>query len=98
MRIGLKILIILFSFLLSASNNNLIYEEGLDAYRNGQYDLAIQKFESIISNNWESVELYYNLGNAYYRKANISGAVWAYESCIKLSPIHENAKYNLNDS
>ena len=71
------------------------YEDGIDAYWNGQYDLAIQEFEAILSNNWESPEVYYNLGNSFYRLGNISGAIWAYESCLKLSPTHNNAHYNL---
>ena len=72
-----------------------IYENGMDAYRKGQYDLAIQEFESILLDNWDSPELYYNLGNAFYRSGTIAGAVWAFESCLKLSPTHEDAKYNL---
>ena len=71
------------------------YENGMDSYRRGQYDLAIQEFESILSNNWDSPELYYNLGNAFYRSGNIAGAVWAFESCLKLSPTHQDAIYNL---
>ena len=67
----------------------------MDAYKNGQYDLAIQEFESILLDNWDSPELYYNLGNAFYRSGIIAGAVWAFESCLKLSPTHEDAKYNL---
>ena len=71
------------------------YENGMDAYRNGQFDLAIQEFEVILKNNWDSPELYYNLGNAFYRSGNTAGAVWAYENCLKLSPTHTNASYNL---
>ena len=74
---------------------NLHYEKGVNAYRNNQYDLAIQEFESILDNNWDSPELYYNLGNAYYRNGNTSGSVWAYESCLRLSPIYADAEYNL---
>ena len=78
-----------------SSSMNLHYEKGLNAYRNNQYDLAIQEFENILDNNWHSKELYYNLGNTFYRNGNTSGAVWAYESCLKLSPIHADAEYNL---
>ena len=71
------------------------YKSGMDAYKKGQYDLAIQEFESIVSNNWDSPELYYNLGNAFFRSGNTAGAVWAFESCLNLSPTHSDAKYNL---
>ena len=74
---------------------SLHYEIGMDAYKKGQYDLSIQEFESILSKNWVSPQLYYNLGNAFYRVGNTAGAVWAFESCMKLSPTHLDAKYNL---
>ena len=93
-----KILIILsLSIPLMAVQDETLrtYENGMDAYRKGQYDLASQEFESILSNNWDSPELYYNLGNAFYRLNDIAGSVWAFENCLKLSPTHEDAKYNL---
>ena len=74
---------------------SLHYERGLEAYRNNQYELAIQEFESILNNNWDSPELYYNLGNAFYRNGNTAASVWAFESCLKLSPTHWDAEYNL---
>ena len=86
---------LIFSLLAVQEEIPFHYENGIDAYRNGQFDLAIQKFEVILENNWDSPELYYNLGNAFYRSGHTAGAVWAYESCLKLSPTHTNARYNL---
>ena len=93
----LKFIILMLSCPLFAVSENisLHYEKGLDAYRNNQYELAIQEFETIINNNWGSTGLYYNLGNAYYRNGNTPGSVWAYESCLKLSPNNADAEYNL---
>ena len=93
-----KIFIILFlslPLLAVEIETSKIYENGIDAYRKGQYDLAIQEFESILLDNWDSPELYYNLGNAFYRVGNIAGTIWAFESCLRLSPNYEDAKYNL---
>ena len=92
-----KIIIFILSHLLFAETEsmNLHYEKGLNAYRNNQYDLAIQEFEIILDNNRDSPELYYNLGNAYFRNGNTAGAVWAFENCLRLSPTHTNAEYNL---
>ena len=94
-RIILIILLITIPVFAVQDGISLYYGVGIDAYRKGQYDLAIQEFESILSNNWDSPALYYNLGNAFYRRGNTAGAVWAFESCLKLSPTHEDAKYNL---
>ena len=69
----IKIIIItFFSFILSMNEVDQIYNEALEAYKNGQYELAIQNYEQVLSNDWESSILYYNLGNAYYQLNNIS--------------------------
>jgi tetratricopeptide (TPR) repeat protein len=72
------------------------YENGINAYSNGNYQLAVQEFEEILKQNWESPELYYNLGNAYYRQKLVSGSIWAYEKCLALFPSHKDALYNLS--
>ena len=96
---GCKYTLLLFTLifpLLAVQEEMLLhYENGVNAYRIGQFNLAVQEFEVILENNWDSPELYYNLGNAFYRSGNTAGAVWAYESCLKLSPTHTNASYNL---
>jgi tetratricopeptide (TPR) repeat protein len=90
-------LLFLMTFPLLAVEEGIspIYQNGMDAYKNGQYDFAIQEYESILAKNWDSPELYYNLGNAFFRSGNTAGAVWAFESCLKLSPTHSDAQYNL---
>jgi len=88
-------LLVLIGFIFAKSEIEKRYSDGLDAYENGQFELAIQNYETILKSNIESPELYYNLGNAYYRNSSISGAVWSYEKCLKLSPGNENAEYNL---
>ena len=89
------ILILLCPVFAAIESMSLHYEKGLDAYRYNQYELAIQEFEAILNNNWDSPELYYNLGNAFYRNGNTAGSVWAYESCLRLFPTHTDAEYNL---
>ena len=94
-RVHLIILLLSCPIFALTESMSMHYEKGLDAYLNNQYELAIQEFETLLDNNWASRELYYNLGNAYYRNSNISGSVWAYESCLSLSPTHADAGYNL---
>jgi len=94
---GHKLILLILSFPLFAIQENIDqhYKEGLKAYKNNQYDLAIQEFETILDSNWLSSQLYYNLGNAYYQNENIADAIWAYESSLILSPNHKDSKYNL---
>ena len=102
---GLKlVLIIICSILFStpveyddshAENLDTYYQSGLDYYQSRAYQNAKTSLEKVLENNWESPELYYNLGNVYYRLNDISGAVWAYEMCLHHDPTHEDAKFNL---
>jgi len=71
------------------------YQSGLDAYQSRTYEKAKSAFEKVLENNWESSELYYNLGNVYYRLGDTAGAVWAYEMCLYHDPTHEDAEFNL---
>ena len=95
-RLQLVIIMLIFPLFAIPDRIEDHYDKGLAALSNNQYDLAIQEFETILDSNWDSPELYYNLGNAYYRNGNTSGAVWAYESCLRLFPTNLDAEYNLN--
>lgn len=72
------------------------YQNSLNAYGNSNYQLAVQEMEEILKHNWESPQLYYNLGNAYFRQKNVAGSIWAYEKCLSLNPSHSDAEYNLS--
>ena len=53
--------------------------------------------KSIISNNIESSELYFNLGNAYYKTNSIGLAILNYERAKKLAPDDEDISANLKN-
>ncbi|MFC1746932.1 tetratricopeptide repeat protein [Candidatus Neomarinimicrobiota bacterium] len=71
------------------------YETGMNAYYESQWPLAIQEFEAIIQRGFEASELYYNLGNAYYRSGQYAGAIWAYEKSLQMTPNNEDVRHNL---
>ena len=101
---GCKWILIFYSLMLSApleygdsrsESLDVYYQSGLDFYQSRAYQNAKTSFEKVLKNNWESPELYYNLGNTYYRLNDISGAVWAYEMCLHHEPTHEDSEFNL---
>lgn len=75
-------------------SKNLI-EKGNDAYASENFEEAIQFYLSDISNGNQSSDLYYNLGNAYYRLNEIGESIWAYQTAIKLNPDNTDAIFNL---
>ena len=68
--------------------------EADSAYTDGQYQKAIQLYDSLLSKG-VSAELYYNLGNSYYRMDDMTHAVLNYERALLLSPGDADIRFNL---
>lgn len=65
-----------------------------DEYRKGNYQQAVADYEELLKSG-ASADIYYNLGNAYYRTDNITRAVLAYERARLLSPGDKDINFNL---
>jgi len=93
-----KVFILISLFVLSpafASNVNAVTKAEADsAYIRGQYQQAIKDYEELLKQG-AAPELYYNLGNAYYRTENITRAVLNYERALLLSPGDRDIRFNL---
>ena len=44
-------------------------------YQENKFADAIEKYEAILASEGESADIYYNLGNSYYKNKNIAKAV-----------------------
>ena len=64
------------------------------AYAHEHYQKAAQQYEQLLKKGVSS-ELYYNLGNCYYRMDNFTKAVLNYERALMLSPGDEDIRFNL---
>lgn len=73
----------------------LQFEQANKLYREGEYQKAVQMYEQIIKNGYESPSLYYNLGNAYFKLNNIPASILNYERAKRLSPNDDDINYNL---
>ncbi len=60
-----------------------------------KYDYALDAYLAILE-QVEHPDLYYNIGNTYYRLGNLGQAIWAYEKGMQLSPLHKDLQYNLD--
>ncbi len=87
------ILLMALSLPAMASGADLV-EEGNKAYEAKQYRKAIELYEKAAKDGASS-QLYYNLGNAYYRSKDRAHAILNYERALKLSPSNGDARYNL---
>ena len=86
--------IVLLLMMLPLAANAVTKPEADSAYVNGNYQEAIKGYESLLKQG-ASAELYYNLGNAYFRTENITRAVLNYERALLLSPGDGDIRFNL---
>ena len=84
----------LSSFLIPLSSHAATKAEADSAYVRGQYQQAIAQYEELLKQG-ACADLYYNLGNAYYRTENIPEAVLNYERALLLSPGDRDIRFNL---
>ena len=64
------------------------------AYADGRYDEAATLYQAMIDEQ-PNATLYYNLGNAQFKKGELAQAILAYERALRLEPNHKDAQYNL---
>lgn len=65
------------------------------AYQENDFAVAIEQYEAILAGGQESADLYYNLGNSYYKSENIAKAILNYERALLLNPGDADTRFNL---
>ncbi|MCF2594118.1 tetratricopeptide repeat protein [Bacteroides caecigallinarum] len=88
------VLVMLLACILLPANASLKTEAD-KAYQENDFKGAIEKYEAILEGGQESADMYYNLGNSYYKNKDIAKAVLNYERALLLSPGDEDIRYNL---
>src|SRR4051812_23060816 len=83
---GLIILFFFYSLGVNANSFDLTLDSANTAYSKGNYDKAITLYERILNNGLEAPELYFNLGNAYYKTNAVGLSILNYERAKKLKP------------
>jgi len=90
-----------FSFLLFASGlfaQDLMTDitSGNQAYTEGDFADAVAYYKKATDAGYESPELFYNVGNAYFKLNEFPQAILWYERAQRLDPGNEDIDYNLN--
>lgn len=69
--------------------------EADSAYIRNDFAASVEMYENILKNEGESSDIYYNLGNSYYKMNNIAKAVLNYERALLLNPGNSDIRFNL---
>lgn len=89
---------IIFIFVLGIVTNsfsNDLLQKAEKAYDNKNYKEAIACYQKLINEGNRSYELYFNLGNSYYRNKELGYAIYYYELARKLNPNDQDVQINL---
>ena len=79
-------------------NTGLLYNLANSAYKLGNYDEAIQSYQSLIqktNDNKIKQRSWYNLGNANFRQGKLEDSIQAYRESLKLNSEDTSARKNL---
>jgi tetratricopeptide (TPR) repeat protein len=93
-----KLIFIFFSLIFFVNANANVketFDNGNKAFKAKDYATAALLFDNLIVSGVEDASVYYNLGNAYYKLNNFSGAIFNYEKARKLKPNQEDINNNL---
>lgn len=66
------------------------------AYSDGAYSTAVEFYKKVVDAGFESPELFYNLGNAYFKLNDYANAILWYERAKRIDPGNEDIDFNLN--
>jgi tetratricopeptide (TPR) repeat protein len=72
-----------------------LLQKANELYTKDQFKEAIEVYNQILKTNMESPEVYFNLGNAYYKTNQFTLAILNFERAKVLAPDDEDIEFNL---
>jgi len=69
--------------------------EADNMYKQEKYEAAAKAYEAILSKDGVSADIYYNLGNCYYKLENVPQSIINYERALLLDPGDDDIRTNL---
>jgi len=88
-------LLLIITCSVSAQNVDSLFVAANNLYKEGKFEKAIEKYKKVETKKLVSTELYYNLGNSYYKLNKVGPSIYHYEKALKLDPSNEDVKNNL---
>jgi len=72
-----------------------LFNQGNKYYDEGKFVQAVEEYEKIINLGIKNYQVYYNLGNAYFRQNQLGKAILSYRRALALKPADEDTEANL---
>jgi tetratricopeptide (TPR) repeat protein len=88
-------IIALFAVSSAFAQSGAAFAKANEEYAQGQFKEAIADYEALVRSGQWSANLFYDLGNAYFRASDFGDAILNYERALALEPRHPEANANL---
>jgi tetratricopeptide (TPR) repeat protein len=72
-----------------------LFSAGNSAYEAGAYADAIDRYQAVAREGVADADLYYNLGNAYFKTGDLGRSILWYERALRLEPRGDDVRANL---
>jgi len=79
----------------SAGAQDEIAESGNQYYQAGDYPAAVEAYEAVLAEGFESADLFYNLGNAHFKIGDLGRSILSWERALVREPGDPDASANL---
>jgi tetratricopeptide (TPR) repeat protein len=89
------ILLLFLNLMAFAQAPEKLFSEANTFYKESKFERALGVYLAIEEQGYESSDLYYNVGNCYYKLDKVAPAIYYYEKALKLDPANEDAASNL---
>ena len=73
-----------------------LYNDGCNSYEHDDFAGARDRFLAAALTRWQNPDLFYNLGNCYFRMGDLGRAILYYEKAKSLAPRDASIAYNLD--
>lgn len=95
-KVFISCLLILSASVLSAETfKESVFQEAVSAFEARDYQASLEKFISLENEGIKNADLYYNIGNCFFRLEQKGPAILYYKKALKLDSRHQGAQRNL---
>jgi tetratricopeptide (TPR) repeat protein len=87
--------VLLFSLVVFSQTPDKLFSKANGLYKSGKYEKAIELYLIIEKQGLQSDDLYFNLGNCYYKLNKVAPSIYFYEKALKINPVNDDVITNL---